>query len=150
MMVTIAWNPLGLHLLDALPKSNKFDTEYYSVNILTEPLPFHPQVDGRRLVIHADNAKPHAARECRTFCAKNRLCLAVHPLYSPDLAPSDFFLFGHINHCLQGIAFPSSEKLFGAIHEIVGAIRRPTLEDVFRHWMERPEWISQNNGDYCP
>jgi hypothetical protein len=74
-------------------------------------------------------------------------------LYSPDLAPSDFLLFGHIKHYWQGIAFPSREELLAAIHEmreIVGAIPRPALEDVFRHWMEELEWISQNNGDYCP
>jgi hypothetical protein len=38
MMVTIAWNPLGFHLLDALPKSNTFNAEYYNVNLLTELL----------------------------------------------------------------------------------------------------------------
>jgi hypothetical protein len=35
-MVTIAWNPLGFHLLDALPKGNRFNAEYYHINILTE------------------------------------------------------------------------------------------------------------------
>jgi hypothetical protein len=40
------------------------------------------------------------------FCEENWLRLAVHPPNSPDFAPSDFFLFGHIEHCLQGIAFP--------------------------------------------
>jgi hypothetical protein len=35
MMVAIAWNPLGFHLLDALPKGDIFDAEYYRVNILT-------------------------------------------------------------------------------------------------------------------
>jgi hypothetical protein len=35
MMVTIAWNPLGFHLLDELPKSNTFHAECYHVNILT-------------------------------------------------------------------------------------------------------------------
>jgi hypothetical protein len=64
IMVTIAWNPLGFHLLDALPKRNTFDAEYYRVNILTKLLPLRPQVDERRLVIHADNAKPHTARTC--------------------------------------------------------------------------------------
>jgi hypothetical protein len=59
MMVTITWNPLGFHLLDALPKGTVFNTEYYSINILTESLSLRPQVDGRRLVIHADKAKPH-------------------------------------------------------------------------------------------
>jgi hypothetical protein len=61
MMVIIAWNPLGFHLFDALPKGNTFNAEYYRVNILTELLLFRPQVDGRRLVIHAGNARPHTA-----------------------------------------------------------------------------------------
>jgi hypothetical protein len=83
-------------------------------------------------------------------CDENRLRLAVHPPYSPDLAPSDFFLFGHIKSCLQEIAFLSREDLPAAIYEIVGAILQPTLEDVFRHWMERLEWVSQNSGDQYP
>jgi transposase len=148
--VTIAWNPLGFHLLEALPKGNTFHDEYYRVDILTKLLPLRRQVDRKRLIIHADNAKPHTAPKCRAFCEENRLRLAVHPLYSPDLAPSDSFPFGHIKYCLQGIAFPSREELLAAIHEIVGAIPRPTLEGVFRHWMERPEGVSQKHGDYCP
>jgi transposase len=119
MMATIVWNPLEFHLLDALPKDNTFNAEYYRVNILTELLPLRPQVDGRRLVIHADNARPHTARKCRAFCEENRLRFAVHPPDSSDLAPSNFLLFGHIKHCLQGIAFPSREELLAAIREIV-------------------------------
>jgi hypothetical protein len=45
------------------------------------------------------------------FCQENLLCPAVHPAYSPDLGSSDFFLFGHIKHCLQGISFLSREEL---------------------------------------
>jgi histone-lysine N-methyltransferase SETMAR len=148
MMETIAWNPVGFHLLDALPKGNALNVKHDRVNILTEFLPLRLQVDRRRLVIHADNARPHTARKCRAICEGNRLRLVVHPPYSPDLIPTDFFLFGHIKHCLQGITFPSREESFAAIHEIVGAIPRPTLEDVFRHWMQRLEWVSQNNSDY--
>jgi hypothetical protein len=86
MMVTIAWNPLGFHLLDALPKSNTFNTEYYQVNLLAELLLLRLQVDGRRPGIHADNARPHIVRKCRAFCEKNLLRLAVHPAHSADLA----------------------------------------------------------------
>jgi hypothetical protein len=84
------------------------------------------------------------------FSQENRLCFAVHPPYSSDLAPSNFFLFEYIKHCLQGIAFLSREELLAAIHEIVGGIPRPILENVFRHWMERLECVSQNRGDYYP
>jgi transposase len=150
MMLTIAWNPLGFHLLGALPKGDTFNAEYYRVNIPTELLPVRPQVDGRRPVILADNARPRTTRKYRAFGEENRLRLAVHPPYPPDLAPSHFFLFGYIKHCLQGIAFSFRENLLAAIHEIIGAIPRPTLENVFRHWMERPEWVSQNDDDDCP
>jgi hypothetical protein len=74
-----------------------------------------------------------------SFLRRESAALAAHPPYSPDVASSDFVLFGHIKHCLQGIAFPPREELLAAIHEIVGTIPRPTLEDVFRHWMERFE-----------
>jgi hypothetical protein len=92
----------------------------------------------------------HTTRKDRAFCEDNRLRLAVHPTYAPDLAPSDFFLFTHIKYCLQGIAFLSREELLAAIHEIVWVIPQPTLEYVFWHWMERLECISQNNSDYYP
>jgi transposase len=132
MMATIAWNPLEFGLLDALPKSNTFNIEYYRVNILTELLPFHPQANGG-LIIHAGSARPHTARECQAFCEENPLRLAVPTPYSPDLAPPDFFLFGHVKYCLHGILCPSREELLAAIHEIVEVIPRPTLEDLFWH-----------------
>jgi hypothetical protein len=149
-MVTIAWNPLGFHLLEALPNGTIFTAEYYHVQLLTELLSLRPQIDRRRLFIHADNAKPHTTRKCRAFCEEKRLHLAVHPLYSPGLVPSDLLLFGYIKHCPQGIVFPSHKGLLASIHEIVGALPRPSFEDVFRHWMERPEWVSQNNDDFYP
>jgi hypothetical protein len=78
-MVTIAWNLLAFHFLDALPKGSTFNAEYYRVNILIGLIPLRPQVDGRRLVIHADNARPPTARKYRVFCEENWLRLAVHP-----------------------------------------------------------------------
>jgi hypothetical protein len=149
-MIIIAWNPFGFHLLDELPKGNTFNAEYHHLNILIGFLPFRSQVDGMRFVIHADNARSHIARKCQAFYEEKWLRFAVHPLHQPDPGPSDFLLFGHINHCLQGIVFPSCEKLLAAIPEIVGAILRPTLKDVFRHWMERLEWVPQNNAEYYP
>jgi hypothetical protein len=76
---------------------------------------------------------PTPPENTELFCKGNRLRLAVHSPYSHGLAPSDFFLFGHVKYCLQGITFPSREQLLAAIHEIVGFIPRPILEDMIRH-----------------
>jgi histone-lysine N-methyltransferase SETMAR len=150
MMVTIAWNALGFHLLDALPKGNSFTGAYYRDNILAGLLPLRPASGKRQLCLHADNARVHTAQKCREFCHENGLRILTQPAYSPDLAPSDFFLFGHVKHCLAGMSFASRDDLFEAIRSVVMAIPTETLHRVFDHWLERLEWVAQNNGDYYP
>jgi histone-lysine N-methyltransferase SETMAR len=149
-MVTIAWNPWGFPLIMALPKGRTFNTGYYHDNILAALTQLQPEDDGRKLVAHADNARAHTTQKCRTFCEENGLRLAPHPPYSPDLAPSDFFLFGYVKACLKGMVFPSYEELLDAIGEVVTGIESETLTAVFEHWMERLKWMSKKNGDYYP
>jgi hypothetical protein len=50
---------------------------------------------------------------------RKQTALTVHPPYSLDLALSDFFPFGHVKYCLEGMVFPSPDELLAAIHEIV-------------------------------
>jgi hypothetical protein len=110
-MMTIAWNVLGFDLVETLPKGGHLNAEYYCDNILPERIWLRPKAGERNLVIHADNASPHTAEKCRTFCAENGLRLATRPPDSPDLPPSDSFLFGYVKDCLQGIGFASREEL---------------------------------------
>jgi hypothetical protein len=79
MMVTIAWNPLGFHLIEVLPKGMLFNAEYYRNNILAALIEFSPDPQNRPLVIHADNARPHTAKKCQKFCSENGLKLGPHP-----------------------------------------------------------------------
>jgi transposase len=95
-----------------------------------------PEYSERRLVLHADNAKPHTLRNYRTFCAENGLRLATHPPYSLDLSPSDFFLFGHVKNRLQGIVSQSQDELLAGIREVLDEITVETLERAFEYWME--------------
>jgi transposase len=149
IMVAIAWNPLGFPLIVALPKGCIFNAEYYLDNILAALTQIQPEDDGRKLVVHADNARAHCSK-MSNFCQENELRLAPHPPYSPDLVPSDFFLFGYVKKRLKEMVFPSYEELVGAIDEVVAGIESETLTAVFEHWMERLEWVSKNNGDDYP
>jgi hypothetical protein len=147
VIVTIAWNPLGFHLLDAIPKGNTPNAEYYRVNLLKELLPLRSQADGRIRVVHAGNARPDTARKYRDFAKKiGSAWQYTHRTQLISHHPSSFF--SDISSIVCRNPFLLCEELLAAIHEIVGAIPRPTSEDVFRHWMERFEWVSQNNGDY--
>jgi hypothetical protein len=139
IMVTIAWNPLRFPLIVTLPNGCTFNAEDYRDNILAVLTQLQPEDDGRKLVVHANNARAHTAQKCRTFCEENGLRLAPHPPYSPGLAPSDFFLFGYIKERLKGMVFPSHEELLDAIGEVVTGLESETLTAVFEHWMERLE-----------
>jgi hypothetical protein len=135
-MITIARNPLGFPLIVALSTERIFNAEYYRDNIIAALTQLQPEDDGRKLVVHADNA---TTQESRTFCEENGLQLAPYPPYSPDLAPSDFFLFGYVKEGIKGMVFPSSEELLDAIGEVVIGIESETLTAIFEHWMERLE-----------
>ena len=49
-----------------------------------------------------DNALSHNATIVKQFLAQRRVTVLDHPLYSPDLAPADYFLFPKVKtHCLN-------------------------------------------------
>jgi hypothetical protein len=71
------------------------------------------------MIVHADNAGPHVAKRVTECMDHSSLKRAPHPLYSPDLAPSDFYLFGYVKHQLQGPEFTEGIELVSAISEIL-------------------------------
>jgi hypothetical protein len=145
---TIAWNQLGFPLIVAPRKGRTFDAEYYRDDILAALTQLQSEGEGRKVVGNADNGKAHTAQKCWTFCEDNGLRLVPHPPHSHDLAPSDVFLFDDVKERLKGMVFPSYEELLDGIGEVVTGIESETLTAAFKHWMERLEWGSKNNGDY--
>jgi hypothetical protein len=137
-----------ISLAQRASKREQFSGGYYRDNILAELVQLRPTGAEKKLCLHADNARFHTAHKCQDFCRENGLRVLRHPPYSPDLAPSDLFLSGHIKHCLAGMTFVSRNELFEAIQSVVKAIPIDTLRRVFDHWMERLAWVAKNNGDY--
>jgi hypothetical protein len=148
-MVTIVWNSLGFHMVDALPKGRKLDAKHQHHNHLTALVPLRPEAAGRKLVIHTGNSGAYAGQKCIALCAENGLRFATHPLYSPDLAPSDLFVWT-VKCYVQGRPVASHEELFAVIGEIVPDVPNETVHRVLGHWMERLKWIPHHKGDYCP
>jgi hypothetical protein len=73
---------------------------------------------------------------------------APHPPYSPDRAPSDFYLFGYLQDRPQGQHFEDGNQLFDAIMALTGIIEKVTLQRVFLEWMERLRRCIDTNGEY--
>jgi hypothetical protein len=52
-----------------------------------------------------DNARPHTAALTMSTLLKLKWDVLPHPPYSPDLAPSDYHLFGPMKGFLGGMIF---------------------------------------------
>jgi histone-lysine N-methyltransferase SETMAR len=71
----------------------------------------------RNLKVHADNARPHKVAVSQQFMARKGIVVAAHPPYSPDLASSDFYLFGHMKDCSRE-SHSRLGQLLSAIKEV--------------------------------
>jgi histone-lysine N-methyltransferase SETMAR len=121
-MLTNIWNPRGLHLIKVREKGRKFNTGHYIAEIL-EPWFQWRSIEAagneRKLLVPADNALPHTAKLSTQYFNENRMKSAPHPLYSPDLAPSDFYLFAYVKRCLAGLLFEDAEQLLAAVEGVL-------------------------------
>jgi hypothetical protein len=78
----------------------------------------------------------------------NSLKRALHPPYSPDLAPFDFYLFGYVKDQLQGSEFTEGAELVLPGSEILNQIPTDTLVDVLDDWMRRLQRCIDTSGEY--
>jgi hypothetical protein len=98
-MLTVVWNLIEFHVPKALLTGRKFNAQYYTNDVLVAISDWRRQTGGtlpNKFWVHSDNAWPHTAKMSRDCICLNRMKQALHPPYSPDLAPSDIFLFGHV------------------------------------------------------
>ena len=62
-------------------------------------------------VLHHDNAPAHSALSIRQFLAERNVPTLEQPLYSPDLAPCDFFLVPKLKGVIKGTRFTDVEAI---------------------------------------
>jgi len=102
------------------------------------------------LVVHSDNAKPHTAKSTIEFMTHSNLTRAEYPPYSPDIAPSDFYLFGYMKRMLKGNCFSTRDELLNAITSILEGIEKKVLESILDEWEKRLTWVFEHKGEYFP
>ncbi|GFN88029.1 transposase [Plakobranchus ocellatus] len=69
----------------------------------------------RGVVFQHDNATPHSANFTQQWLKRYGWEILPHPAHSPDLAPSDFHLFGPLKRHLGGMAFETEDDLISEL-----------------------------------
>ena len=71
------------------------------------------------VLLQKDNTRVHTCKVAMDAVERNGYELIPHPAYSPDLAPSDFFLFPNLKKDIHGLHFRSDEEVMMAVEEWV-------------------------------
>jgi hypothetical protein len=56
---------------------------------------------------------------------------APHPPHSPDLVPSDFYLFQYVKRCLAGLSLEGGDQLHARGEGVLEGIEKVALQAVF-------------------
>jgi hypothetical protein len=73
----------------------------------------------------------------KDYIGLNRMKQALHPAYSSDLAPSDFFFFGYVKGKPMGYRAETPSDLLVCIRVILAEIPRETVNAVCLEWVEQ-------------
>ena len=98
--------------------------------------------------LHLDNCKVHTSKITSEKIKELDLIKVPHPTYSPDIAPSDFYLFGDMKRKLQGKSFDDPQDLKESILKIISKISPEILNNVFKEWLKRCRSLSGSDGSY--
>ena len=71
------------------------------------------------ILLPQDNARVHTCKIAMDAVERNGYELILHPAYSLDLAPSDYFLFPNLKKNICGCHFRSNKEVVAAVEEWV-------------------------------
>jgi hypothetical protein len=153
-MITIFWNVSGIEVIDYVPSGESFNSAHFIERLLLAIAGLsarHAAVRQRKaFVLHMDNSPIHKSKAGMKTMASIPVQRAPHPPYSPDLAPSDVFLFGYLKGKMIGQEFDSPDALIVSIKATSEALPKPVLDQAFEEWIRRVEQCIDNEGSYFP
>jgi hypothetical protein len=94
-----------------------------------------------------DNARPQNSKRSTECLRTPQIKRIPQPSYSPDIAPSNFFLFGYLKEKLTEYDIPDWERLQLAITHIFSEIGQETLITVFGTWIKPLKWVIKHKGN---
>lgn len=129
VMLSVFWDCRGVIMTDYLPQGQTITGNYYSkllVSLRENIKEKRRGMLGKGVRLLHDNAPAHSAHVSLQTAHNCGYEILPHPAYSPDLAPSDFFLFRELKKPLRGKRFDDNNEV---IRKVEG-------------------WFSGQNGDF--
>ncbi len=110
LMLTVFWDISGIVDLDFVDRSTTLNSDYYVARVESARKKRRKSPRQQLYLLH-DNSPIHTSNTAQTAIGKSGFIQLSHPPYSPDLAPSDYYLFRHLKQHLRGRHFVTKDEL---------------------------------------
>lgn len=151
VMATVFWDTSGVLLVDFLPQGQTVNALRYCATLKKLKRAIsrkRPQLCNDQILIQQDNARPHSALRTQETIKKLGWTVLPHPPYSPDLAPSDYHLFGPLKQFLAGKHYENIEAVQRAVQIWIRQTPNSFFQDGILKLVPRWQKCIAVHGDY--
>nr|APL98298.1 putative DD34D transposase [Bactrocera tryoni] len=152
VMLSVWWDFKGIVYFELLPDNTTINSEVYcdQLDKLSDALKQkRPELINRKgVVFHQDNARPHTSLMTRQKLLQLEWDVLPHPPYSPDLAPSDYYLFRSLQNFLDGRTFTSNQDVKNHLDQFFACKDQKFYERGINLLPERWQKVLDQNGEY--
>lgn len=145
-MLCIWWDRQGPVYYELLRQGETIDSTRYCQQLTQLEAAIkekRPALANRKgIVFQHDNARPHASMVTQQKLASLGWEILPHPPYSPDIAPSDFYLFQSLQN------FQNEDDVLNALTEYFHSKPATFFEEGINRLPARWRTVVENNGHY--
>jgi transposase len=151
IMTAVSWDSKGIIHLEFLTGQKTINAQYYST-LLNKKVKSAIRLKRRKrqdsVCFLQDNVRLHTAALTMSTLLKLKWDVLPHSSYSPDLAPSDYHLFGPMKRVLGGKSFRNNDEVIAAVQSWINEQPKIFFETGITKFPERWHMYMAVNRDY--
>jgi [histone H3]-lysine36 N-dimethyltransferase SETMAR len=152
ILLSVWWDKYGVVHFELLPPNRTITAEYYVGQLerlnqaIREKRPW--LINQNRIYLQHDNSKPHTSKIISTKIKEFGWKKIDHPPYSPDIAPSDYYLFRSMSHYLKDKSFSTREEIEMSLLDYFSSKSQDFYKNGIEKLIERWKTVIDTNGEY--
>ncbi|PIC39523.1 hypothetical protein B9Z55_011179 [Caenorhabditis nigoni] len=118
VMLSVWWGVDGPIYWELLPEGKTITGDLYTTQLRNlKKAVDRSALKDKKVYYQHDNARPHVSKQVKQELMGYGWNVLPHPPYSPDLAPSDYWLFGDMTRAFEGRSFNSRGAVEAALKQ---------------------------------
>ncbi|CAO4386748.1 unnamed protein product [Caenorhabditis nigoni] len=149
VMLSVWWRVDGPIYWKLLPEGKTITGDLYTTQLRNlKKAVDRSALKDKKVYYQHDNARPHVSKQVKQELMGYGWNVLPHPPYSPDLAPTDYWLFGDMTRAFEGRSFNSRGAVEAALKQYFASRPAGFYRNGIYKLRERWRHVVDNDGQY--